>query len=72
MTVPANATLSNSRVHIYSAINCRKVSDQELDETEFLYVKNLPEEDLLNRIHGGDFKQSLHILAYYLFKENQK
>ena len=72
MTVPANATLSNSRVHIYSARNCRKVSDQELDETEFLYVKNLPEQDLLNRIYGGDFKQSLHILAYYLFKENQK
>ena len=72
MTVPANATLSNSRVHIYSARNCRKVSGQELDETEFLYVKNLPEQDLLNRIYGGDFKQSLHILAYYLFKENQK
>ena len=71
MTLPANATLSNSRVHIYCATNCRKVSGQELDETEFLYVKLLDEEELLRRINGGDFKQSLHVLAYYLFKNNK-
>lgn len=70
MTVPANATLSNSRVHIYSATDCQKVSGQELDETEFLYVKLLGEDELLKRIKGGDFKQSLHILAYYLYKDN--
>ena len=72
MTVPANATLSNSNVHIYAARNCRKVSGQELDDTEFLYVKELDEEELLRRINGGDFKQSLHILGYYLYKENKK
>ena len=71
MTLPANATLSNSRVHIYCATDCRKVSAQELDETEFLYVKLLDEKELLRRMNGGDFKQSLHILAYYLFKNNQ-
>lgn len=70
MTIPANATLSNSRVHIYSAVNCRRVSEQSLDETEFLYVKLLSEEELLKRINGGDFKQSLHVLAYYLYKNN--
>ena len=68
MTIPANATLSNSRVHIYAATNCQRVGEQDLDETEFLYVKLLPEEELLKRINGGDFKQSLHVLAYYLFK----
>lgn len=68
MTLPANATLSNSNVHIYCATNCRKVSGQELDESEFLYVKLLSEDELLKRMNGGDFKQSLHVLAYYLFK----
>lgn len=68
MTIPANATLSNSLVHIYSATDCHKVSEQELDESEFLYVKLLSEEEILKRMNGGDFKQSLHILAYYLFK----
>jgi ADP-ribose pyrophosphatase len=69
LTLPASATLSNSRVHIYAARNCRKEKKQELDETEFLYVKLLDEEELLNRINGGDFKQALHVLAYYLFKD---
>ena len=68
MTIPANATLSNSRVHIYSARDCRRVGEQDLDDTEFLYVKLLDEEELLKRINGGDFKQSLHVLAYYLYK----
>ncbi|MBQ3794684.1 MAG: NUDIX hydrolase [Butyrivibrio sp.] len=70
MTIPANATLSNSRVHIYAATGCKRVREQDLDETEFLYVKLLSEEELLKRINGGDFKQSLHVLAYYLFKAN--
>ncbi len=70
MTIPANATLANSRVHIYSATDCKRVGEQELDETEFLYVKLLSEEELLKRINGGDFKQALHVLAYYLYKAN--
>lgn len=72
MTIPAHATLSNSNVHIYAATNCKKVKGQELDETEFLYVKVLDEAELLRRINGGDFKQSLHVLAYYLFKDKIK
>ena len=69
MTLPANATLSNSRVHIYAARNCHKVTEQDLDETEFLYVKLLTESELLTRMNGGDFKQAAHVLAYYLFKD---
>ena len=38
-TVPANATLSNSNVHIYRAANCRKVASQNLDDSEFLNVE---------------------------------
>ena len=68
ITLPANATLSNSNVHIYAATNCVKVSDQNLDDTEFLNVELVSEDELNKRIFGGDFKQSLHILAYYLSK----
>ena len=67
-TVPAHATLSNSRVHIYLAKNCRKIKDQDLDDTEFLNVKLLSEQDIVSRINGGDFKQALHVLAYYIYK----
>lgn len=69
LTTPANATLSNSNVHIYAATNCRKVTGQHLDDTEFLNVLTLSEKELKQRIFEGDFKQSLHVLAYYLFKD---
>ena len=72
MTIPANATLSNSNVHIYMAKDCTRVGEQDLDETEFLYVKLLSEEELVKRMFGGDFKQSLHVLAYYLSKDNMR
>lgn len=68
MTAPSNATLSNSNVHIYAAENCRKVTGQELDDTEFLNVETLKEEDLVRRIYKGDFKQTIHMLAYFLYK----
>ncbi len=69
LTTPANATLSNSRVHIYAAKGCQKVSGQDLDDSEFLGVELVSENELVHRIFEGDFKQSLHVLAYYLFKE---
>ena len=69
LTTPANATLSNSRVHIYAARGCQKVSGQDLDDSEFLGVELVSEKELVHRIFEGDFKQSLHVLAYYLFKE---
>lgn len=69
MTIPSNATISNSNVHIYSATGCKYVAAQELDESEFLSVELLDEEELVRHINGGDFKQALHVLAYYLFKQ---
>lgn len=68
LTIPANATLSNSNVHIYCATACKKICDQDLDDTEFLNIETISEKELLSRIYGGDFKQSLHVLAYYLYK----
>ena len=69
LTIPANATISNSNVHIYCATNCTLSTSQELDATEFLNVVTLSETELLSAINGGDFKQALHVLAYYLFKD---
>ena len=69
LTIPANATISNSNVHIYCATDCTLSAPQELDATEFLNVVTLSETELLSAINGGDFKQALHVLAYYLFKD---
>jgi len=71
LTIPANATISNSNVHIYCATGCTLSASQELDETEFLNVVLLNETELLSAINGGDFKQALHVLAYYLFKDKR-
>lgn len=68
-TVPANATLASNYVHIFKAVNCRKEGVQHLDDTEFLNVVLLSEEELRSRIFGGDFKQSNHVLAWYLSKD---
>ena len=71
LTIPANATISNSNVHIYCATDCTLSASQELDDTEFLNVVLLNETELLSAISGGDFKQALHVLAYYLFKDKR-
>lgn len=71
LTIPANATISNSNVHIYCATGCTLSASQELDDTEFLNVVLLNETELLSAINGGDFKQALHVLAYYLFKDKR-
>ncbi len=70
-TFPANATLASNNVHIYAAKNCRKEGKQHLDDTEFLNVVLFDEAELRKHIFGGDFKQSLHVLAWYLSKETQ-
>ncbi len=69
MTTPANATLASNNVHIYAARGCIKKEKQHLDDTEFLNVELLTESKLKERIFGGDFLQSQHVLAWYLYKD---
>lgn len=69
LTVPSNATISDNYAYIYAARNCRKVSGQELDVTEFLNVCLHTEEELDQLVHGGDFKQSVHVMAWLLAKQ---
>jgi ADP-ribose pyrophosphatase len=69
LSLPANATLASNYVHIYAARDCRKVTTQHLDDSEFLNVVLLSEDELKKRIFGGDFKQAHHVLAWYLAKD---
>ena len=71
LTVPSNATISDNYAYIYAARNCRKVSGQELDVTEFLNVCLHTEEEIESLVHGGDFKQSVHVMAWLLAKQNK-
>lgn len=68
LTVPSNATISDNYAYIYSAKNCRKVSGQELDVMEFLNVCLRTDDEIDKLIHGGDFKQSVHVMAWLLAK----
>ncbi len=69
LTIPAHATLASNNVHIYAATDCIKKSSQHLDDTEFLNVQLLTEDELKKKIFDGDFKQAHHVLAWYLFKD---
>ena len=51
ITIPSNATIADNYAHVYMAKNCRKVSGQELDETEFLNVELHGEEEIEEHIH---------------------
>lgn len=65
-SAPGNPTLSNSIMHIYLAKDCRRVNEQQLDNSEFLNVVILSEEELKARMFGGDFLQPHHVLAWFL------
>jgi len=64
--VPSNATMADNYAHLYVARNCRKVSEQSLDETEFLNVKKFTIEEMDEMIDKGEFQQAVHIMAWLL------
>ena len=66
ITLPSNATIADNYAFIYEAKNCRKVSGQELDETEFLNVELIAKEKLEGMVHRGEFQQSVHVMAWLL------
>lgn len=69
LTIPSNATIADNYVYIYRARGCRKVAGQHLDEYEFINVKLYDAEEIERRIHGGDFLQAVHVMAWLLAKE---
>ena len=64
MTVPANATISDNYEYLFRAVNCRKVTGQALDSTEYLNVELLEPGELEERVRSGMFEQADHVLAW--------
>lgn len=66
LVVPSNATMADNYAHLFVARNCRKVSGQHLDDTEFLNVIRLSAQEIEERIASGQFQQVVHIAAWLL------
>ena len=71
ITMPSNATVADNYAHIYLAKNCRKVTGQDLDDTEFLNVITLTEEELEESVYSGNFEQAVHVMAWLLSKKEK-
>ena len=61
--IPSNATMADNYANIYVAKNCRKVTGQNLDDTEFLNVHLYTRQEIDELIQVGDFPQMAHVLA---------
>ena len=72
LTLPSNATIADNYAFLYYAGNCRKVSGQHLDETEFLNVELHSREKIEELIRTGKFQQMAHVAAWYLAKERER
>ncbi|SEJ16683.1 ADP-ribose pyrophosphatase [Lachnospiraceae bacterium A10] len=68
ITIPSNASVADNWAFIFRAKNCRKVSGQNLDDTEFLNVMKFTPEEIQEMIHSGDFQQAMHVMAWYMSK----
>ena len=68
LTIPSNATIADNYAYLYYAKNCRKVSDQDLDSTEFLEVVKHTESEIEDLIKTGGFQQAMHVAAWLLAK----
>lgn len=71
LTVPSNATMADNYAYIYVAKNCRKVSGQNLDETEVLNVHLYNRAQIDEMIASGEFPQANHILALLLADKDE-
>ncbi len=68
LAIPSNATISDNYAYIFSAKNCRKSSDQDLDEMEFLNVKTYSPAEIEEMIGSGNFKQAMHVMAWLMVR----
>jgi len=66
LSVPSNATMADNYANIFVAKNCKKVSGQSLDETEYLNVHLYDRAEIEAMISSGEFPQASHILALLL------
>ncbi|MDD7719305.1 MAG: NUDIX hydrolase [Eubacteriaceae bacterium] len=68
ITIPANATICDNIVTVFFADSCVKTGEQNLDDTEYLNVELVDEEELEKRIFSGGFQQGDHVMGYLLSK----
>ena len=66
ITIPSNATIADNYAYVYMAKNCKKVSEQNLDDTEFLNIEVHSPAEIEELISGGYFQQSVHVMAWLL------
>ena len=66
LAIPSCATISDNIAWLFTAENCRKAAEQELDEMELLNVRKYTAGEIDAMIDGGEFQQSVHALAWRL------
>lgn len=66
LAVPSNATMADNYGYLFVAKNCKKVSGQSLDETEYLNVHKFSPDEIEDMIAKGKFQQAMHITAWLL------
>ncbi len=66
LTVPSNATIADNYAYLFAAKNCRRVSGQSLDETEFLNAEKHTAQEIEALIAEGKFQQAIHVTAWLL------
>lgn len=66
LSIPSNATMADNYANIFVAKNCRKISGQHLDDTEFLNVHLYTRSEIDAMIQSGEFPQASHVLALLL------
>ena len=69
LVIPSNATISDNIAYLFAAENCRKVSGQELDAMELLRVETHSADEIDAMLSDGGFQQSVHALAWLLFRK---
>ena len=72
LTVPSNAVISDNYAIVFAARNCRRTGSQDLDDTEFLNVVTISEEELEQMVKTGRFQQSVHVMAWLLAKRQEQ
>lgn len=70
LTIPSAATITDNYAFIFRAGNCRRVSGQNLDETEFLRRITLSPDEIEYLIAHGKFQQAVHVMAWLLARRN--
>lgn len=68
LTVPSNATIADNYAYVFAARNCRKASEQHLDETEFLNVRKYSSHEIEDMVSKGKFQQAIHVMAWLMYE----